>query len=211
MSSDKRTSGLLGLTRWQLVVLSILGVGTAIIVCMAAVLLLSSLQRLPSQPHTATTEITLTGLPPAIPGLTYSVFTDYLLKAGVSCPPPEYYHGGYFSICQGSSSDGVVKDRVDYDTGSSVDYICWISGTVFQSTLSPSDKVATDFLGYLATMPYTNANPSRARDWVTENLPLVTPMTLTTDFPTTTIGGVKFLLNSGNSAVRSLEIGQDCP
>jgi hypothetical protein len=66
-----------------------------------------------------------------------------------------------------------------------------------------NDDAAKLVLGYIATLPYKNAEPAKARAWVENTLSTITG---DGDVKETTIGGVKFQL-FGPPAARNLEIG----
>ncbi len=45
-----------------------------------------------------------------------------------------------------------------------------VDATVLQYQAQPTDAIAAEFLGFIATLPYDNADPARARDWVRSNI-----------------------------------------
>jgi hypothetical protein len=69
------------------------------------------------------------------------------------------------------------------------------------------DGLATDFLGFMATMPFDGAEPQEARTWVGETLPTITA---NGDVREATFGGIKFRLY-GIPTARFLDIGEDLP
>lgn len=71
----------------------------------------------------------------------------------------------------------------------------------------PDNSFAIDFLGFMATMPYDEAEPDQARNWVAETLPTITE---SGDVRETTFGNVKFQL-FGIPTARFLDIGDDLP
>jgi hypothetical protein len=68
--------------------------------------------------------------------------------------------------------------------------------TVLQFGATPSDTIAANALGFLATLPYQGSEPERARAWVVANISRAA---------TLTIGGAKLTL-SGNPRARVLQI-----
>jgi hypothetical protein len=71
----------------------------------------------------------------------------------------------------------------------------------------PNDKLASDFLGFMATMPYDGAKPQEARTWVENTLPTIFD---SGDVREITFAGVQFQLY-GIPTARFLEIGRDLP
>ena len=67
----------------------------------------------------------------------------------------------------------------------------------------PNDGLAAEFLGYVATMPFDNAEPEAARAWVVETLPTLQG---TGDVREATFGGVPFTL-FGIPTARVIEFG----
>lgn len=65
------------------------------------------------------------------------------------------------------------------------------------------DDLATEFLGFVATLPYDNSTPQAARDWVEKTVPTIKT---TGDIRKKTFGGVKYRLY-GKPTARVLEMG----
>jgi hypothetical protein len=60
------------------------------------------------------------------------------------------------------------------------------------------NEIAKIFLGYMATLNYTNSNPQKAKQWVCQHI--------SHNHAKTTIGGVNFQINAPSNMVRSLSI-----
>ena len=60
------------------------------------------------------------------------------------------------------------------------------------------NETAKKFLGYIATLPYTNSNPQAAKEWVYKHIGI--------NHAKTTIGGISFQINAPSTMRRSLGI-----
>ena len=80
----------------------------------------------------------------------------------------------------------------------------FIETSVLQYT-DPDDKIATELLGFMATMPYDGATPEDARAWVESTIPTLSGETV--DSQEMVFGGVKYVL-SGPPTALTLEMGE---
>jgi hypothetical protein len=155
--------------------------------------------------------------PPIIPDLTFEIIKAHLSDLNISCGPMKQdslsENQGtvptYMADCEGTSNSGIVKTTVTIYSGRRPEEITSIEAWVDQSTLNPSDTIAEQILGYIATIPYKNAEPESASKWVESNLSLVTMDTSNVQDPVKYFGGVKFFMASGVRSLRVLYIGED--
>lgn len=141
-------------------------------------------------------------LPSPIPGLNHSVLAAHLNKIGVTCKPAHANDPyGYFTTCDGSSANGLAEIHVEVSSREKTDGIYEINAVVSQYAENPSDEIAIEILGHIATIPYTNAEPDQASAWVKQNLALE-------NRPTTIFGGISYDLHCSNKNFRCLIITQ---
>lgn len=81
--------------------------------------------------------------------------------------------------------------------GSGPTDIVSISGTVMNFTKKSTSDVAKDFLSFLATVSYKDAQPDAAKNWVLENIDKTS---------STIIGNVKFEMTSNAKNARMLTL-----
>jgi hypothetical protein len=70
---------------------------------------------------------------------------------------------------------------------------------------NPDNKIATEFLSFMAAMPYEGATPEDARQWVENTIPTLSGKP--EDAQEAVFGGVKYVL-SGPPTALTLEMGQ---
>jgi hypothetical protein len=70
---------------------------------------------------------------------------------------------------------------------------------------NPDNKVATELLSFVATLPYDGASPEDARQWVENTIPTLSAKP--DDAQEAVFGGVKFVL-SGPPTALTLEMGE---
>jgi len=129
-----------------------------------------------------------------IPGLTAVDVTGNLRNRGFQCTGPNFTSDGATWDCTQSIGSARLGVHVWGNSPSSI----WL---VDCEILGGTAQQASDFLGYLATTPYAGAEPVRARQWVTTELPQAGQGVIRR----TVIGGVEFLL-FGPPTARSLQL-----
>lgn len=82
--------------------------------------------------------------------------------------------------------------------GPEVDVTGSVRATVLADGVNKSAQVGADFLSFVASMPYEDAQPQKAHDWVVEHL--------NEDSANITIGSVRFLLRAPTDMMRMLLI-----
>lgn len=138
----------------------------------------------------------LTGLP----GLNPADLTINLEDNGLECTNAQSISGGYIWTCERDTISFLMRvDIYSFSTILSVDYVD--AGIIFFT--DPDNDLAASFLGFVATAPYDNADPSAARNWVETTLPTITEVG---DIREAEFGGVEFLL-FGDPSARFLEYG----
>jgi hypothetical protein len=100
----------------------------------------------------------------------------------------------YAWSCRGEKLGVLMEAEIRSTRLGRVDYIS-------ARAYSPLVELAAPFLGFVATMPYDNADPARARLWVEETL-----LGLGDGLAENEIAGAKFRLSGGGS-VKRLEMG----
>jgi len=128
-----------------------------------------------------------------IPGLTGADIKLNVQKRGFACSASS--GTGQSWLCQRSSSTS--SESVTY-SGPGPTQIQYVSATELQFTAQPSDDIAVNFLGYLATLPYEGASPAAAQAWVTKHL-LEAPDVVGTHAETT-FGGAHFEITGARHA-----------
>ena len=123
------------------------------------------------------------GGPVAIAGLTAADVKLNLENRGFTCTGP----GGGASVNYACTSSGYQV----FFSGPGVTSIASVNAVALGD-----DSAAREFLGYVATLPYDGADPTKARSWVDANVGTNA---------TTTIGNAKFTLG-GPSGGRTLDI-----
>ena len=106
--------------------------------------------------------------PPVVPGLTSADVRVNLENRGFKCRGPRQERTRVSWLCE-DGSDSNVSYRVEY-LGRHSTAIEYVTASVMQYGPVPSDLVAAQFLGYVATLPYRGAQPDQAREWVATNV-----------------------------------------
>ena len=147
-----------------------------------------------TRPPTPTTQ------PSGLPGLAPADVTVNLEDRGHTCSSAEAtYDGGFVWSCTRETIDMLLY--VDIYSRSLVTVDMLDASVIFFG--SPDDELASQFLGFLATMPYDGSQPLDAREWVETTLPTIRTAG---DVRETTICGVAFQL-FGIPTARSLQMG----
>jgi hypothetical protein len=123
------------------------------------------------------------GGPKTIPGFTAGDIKVNLENRGFTCTGP----GGGATVNYFCSAGDYSVSM----SGPGVTNIDLVSAVALVD-----DSAAADFLGYIASLPYDDANPSAARDWVTSNMGST---------GTATFGSARFTLG-GPAGGRTLDI-----
>lgn len=71
--------------------------------------------------------------------------------------------------CRTPKATAAISEMIAEVWGPDASSVGWINAQAFQY-VRPSDDVASAFLGYVATVPYTGAQPAQARRWVEDNI-----------------------------------------
>lgn len=135
-----------------------------------------------------------------IPGLLAADVTVNLKNRGFTCTDATKLKSFWTWTCKHETS-AAAYDVVMY--ARDVNSIDYVDANALQFT-SPDDQFAIDFLGYIASIPYDNANPAKAQEWVKTTIPTLKGVG---DVHETTISGVRFRL-FGIPTARTLEIGE---
>jgi hypothetical protein len=134
-----------------------------------------------------------------IPGLTSGDVTANLKTKGIDCARPIKTNAFYIRNCTAEDSSRNIKIGI-YGKGLlDVDYIF----VGIDSFGKPDTLFAYQFMGFIATLPYTNAQPDKARSWVETNLPTLKGAD---DVRKQTFSDVEFALY-GDPGAYFLEIG----
>lgn len=154
------------------------------------------------------TQAITSSFPPPIPGLTYNEIKSHLAEQWISCSPMQRDAISYSATCNYSVPAAGFYVDVEIYSGNQPEDIYLILAYVRQLGDHPSDEVAINTLGYIATLPFDNAQPEYAKQWVSQYLPTLTPTTLVGDEPVTQFGGVIFHMSCHELRTRCLAIGQ---
>lgn len=160
----------------------------------------------PTMTPSPTATVTATPLVGKIPGLTPVDVKLNLENQGFDCeliyaaiPTDPYYK---WECKKDSFSNSMLVEI----WSTSIMTVDLVRASIVQYD-SPSNSLAIDFLGFVATLPYDGSQPQQARAWVETTLPTITRAG---DIRITNIGGIKFQLY-GIPSARSLTIGEDLP
>lgn len=99
-----------------------------------------------------------------------------------------------FVECDRNSSDFIEHVRI---AGDEPEKIVEIRASYTNYSKGETNKLATDFLSFIATLPYENANPEQAKKWVQENI---------SKNSKTEIAGATFEIFANSKNVRTLLI-----
>ncbi len=105
-----------------------------------------------------------------ISGLSIPEISSHLADHGLECEGP-YPHGETMSSweCRPPSAAGGVEREVSI-VGQDAERIRLVTARISSDNEMPSEEAAADFLGSVAALPYEEANPGEARQWVNENV-----------------------------------------
>jgi len=124
--------------------------------------------KLPASTGTAAATTPASSAPEFITGLTAADVKLNLERRGFHCDGPVALATLQSWTCK--SSQGTDIEFVVEVQGKDSTRIRSVDATVLQYNAQPSDAIAAEFLGFIATLPYENAEPARARDWVRSNI-----------------------------------------
>jgi len=128
-----------------------------------------------------------------IPGLTAADVHGNLTNKGFILEKNLTAEGSSWT-CKSSDTE---KDLIVVVFGDSPTSILNVKGTVLNYSTEKTADIAKEFLGYLASLPYENSQPTIARDWVINNIETG---------GTTTIGNVKFEIFANGERNRILSM-----
>ena len=143
----------------------------------------------PSTPSAAIASPAPAAAPDVIVGFVVANVTMNLERRGFRCEGPRQLQTLASWTCRGSQG-AEVEFLVDV-LGASPTRVRSINASVIQSQAQPSDAIAAEFLGFVATVPYTDAEPQRAREWVAANI--------ARSDATMTIGTARFTLSKAQT------------
>lgn len=130
-----------------------------------------------------------------IPGLLSGDITSNLVaRYGMDCAGPDSGLGGLIGWSCDKGAPGVGTWLHVEFIGTNVNRIEAVDATVVSD--SANDKLAVDFLAFVASLPYDSAEPDRAQQWVRTNI---------AKGGETRIGGILFTL-FGKPGNRNLSI-----
>lgn len=134
-----------------------------------------------------------------IPGILPDDVHTFLLERGFECS--DQYRGVLYISRMCTIEEEEYVFIVEY-YGRTQNIVDLVEGVVILYGF-PNDKISADLLGFLATVPYDEAEPETARRWVEQSLPTLTGDGLVMEEQ---VGGVVFRLY-GPQTARTLEIG----
>ncbi len=120
-----------------------------------------------------------------IPGITAADVKLNFTDKGFTCDGPravDDQYLGFFILYSCEFKTDEYEYRVEFD-GESVTDILSVQGIVLNYGQRSLEEVATEFLGYVATLPYEGSNPEEAKVWAQQNIGVKTEIK---------IGGVTF-------------------
>ena len=130
---------------------------------------------------------------------------SHLSKINIYCGQIQVDSVSNSAICKGESTDGAFDVQVEVYFGEKPQDIYLILASVFQYSDYPSDELSSDILGYVASIPYKNAEPNRAIEWVQENLSM---LTLDTTYePVESFADVRFHMSCHSKNIRCIALG----
>lgn len=131
----------------------------------------------------------------AIKGLTHADLSLNLEKRGFKCSATQGQTMRLYR-CESSEAGGQVSYDVSY-MGANATTIAQVTATVLQYGSAPSDRVAAQFLGYIASIPYDGGQPADTRRWAEGNVGADAE---------TTVASARFEMRRGNPRARTLVI-----
>jgi hypothetical protein len=139
-----------------------------------------------------------------LPGLQPADVVVNLEQRGFTCTNAEpTATGNYYTWTCKNQDDALGIDAIVTAWGRTLRTVDLIDATVIQAEGS-EDIVAKALLGFVATMPYDNADPANARQWVEDTLATIREAG---DVRETEFAGVAYRLYGPNTA-RNLEMGK---
>jgi hypothetical protein len=140
-----------------------------------------------------------TSQPAGLPGLMPADITVNLQQKGFECTNADSIDNSFVWACSRQAADVLLRVEIYSNSLLAVDTLD--ASAIFFG--NPDDDLASEFLGFLATLPYDGAQPDAARQWVESNLPTIREEG---DVRDTSFGGVNFRL-FGIPTARSLLMG----
>jgi hypothetical protein len=158
---------------------------------------------MPSESLTSTIEPTLDSkVTGQLPGLSPVNVTLSLEQQNFTCTQVKKGVAYYERTClKGLPSTVLFQVVISGRESFIVDFI----EIVVRQNGNPDNKVATELLSFVATLPYDGASPEDARQWVENTIPTLSAKP--DDAQEAVFGGVKFVL-SGPPTALTLEMGE---
>lgn len=103
-----------------------------------------------------------------IAGLTVADIKLNLEKRGLRCEGPRALVTLQSWTCKGNQGSD-VEFMVDV-LGIDATRVRSVDANVLQYQAQPTDAIAAEFLGFIATLPYDKSDPTQAREWVRANI-----------------------------------------
>jgi hypothetical protein len=151
------------------------------------------LEKQPLKQNQLEEKVTLQEKLTSIPGIGSGDIYENLINRGYKLTK-EFGSDFCFFYCEKTTSEGTYYVRIGGRTPSQIEEIK-ASFTNYSNV--NTNSLAKDFLGLMATVPYNNASPDAAKEWIINNI----NKTSSTEF-----GGVKFEMYANTSKVRILRI-----
>ena len=153
--------------------------------------------------------VPLDDLPEPIAGLDHALVRSYMSVVGVDCQPATAGWYGYMMVCSGGSPDESLDIYMEILSRRQTGEIYHLLGCVLQYEKNPSEYISGELLGYLARIPYTNADSARASVWVKRNIS-GNPLTISGEkSPGVVFGGVLYVLEGPVARGKCLSIGTE--
>lgn len=130
-----------------------------------------------------------------IKGLTHADLSVNLERRGFKCSATQGQTMRVYR-CEASEAGGLVHYDVQY-MGANAQNISQITAAVLQYGVAPNDRIAAEFLGYIASIPYDGARPADTRRWAETNVG---------NDAETIVASARFEMRQGNPRARSLVI-----
>jgi len=121
----------------------------------------------PVQTRAPTKQATLDNLPGLTP---VDVKLSLINQLGFECGHVDHGKMYYVWVCQKSATTASYDVLLYVEIyGKTLSTVNFIDSSVLQNNV-PDDELAASILGFIATMPYDNADPSAARQWVHDQI-----------------------------------------
>ena len=117
--------------------------------------------------------------PSFIQGLTRVDVTINLERRGFQCSGQQFMRNRVAWVCRSAALDGSYEFTVDIQ-GASSTQIDFVNAIALNYGSRPTEQVAVDFLGYIASVPYEGSRPAEARQWLIQNIAAGGEMTIGT-------------------------------